>query len=209
MSDQLTFAAIPRSLDGDEVPFVIAFSADPRPELVLDGVAYRRGDDRFILEHIVDEELRVRALCLDVEGACMAIASAGGILVEWWPLLAASPPDPARPVLSAAVRGEKLTMRSGDLEVPVTLTSSPELGVSYAAFGLGEGFTDENVQVSAPLSLPVIKVALLAFAEYATLVDEIPDMDIEQNGLRAPLAGVLESAGAFAELIDWHLATDG
>jgi hypothetical protein len=204
----VNFRTMPRSLNGDELPFVIGFAPDGRQELVDNDIGFRRGDDRFTIEHIVGGDFRVRALGWNLEGTVYVVASAGPLLEEWWPLLKASPADSTRPVLSAAAATGNVRLAGLGTEIEVSLlpiTEGAETNV-LAVYGIGKGqsFSDENVALCTQLSMPVIKTALLAVSEYPTLVDEVPDVNISQGDVLAPLATVLELSREMASLIPWQ-----
>lgn len=202
----VNFRSMPKSLEEDEAPFVIGFAPDGRQELVDNDIGFRRGDDRFTIEHIVGGSLRARAVALNVEGIIYVVASAGPILKQWWPLLKASPADSTRPVLSAAAATGKVSMVGNGLEIRVGLMPDPDGEIVLASYGIAqdEAFSDDNVAVCIGLSLPVIKTALLALSEYPTLVDEVPDANVNQRDQRAPLATILEASGEIAAMISWQ-----
>ncbi|MDJ0334956.1 hypothetical protein QMG83_06940 [Salinibacterium sp. G-O1] len=170
------------------------------------GIGFRRGEDRFTIEHILDGDLRVRAFGLTLGGHLYVVASAGPMLEPWWPLLKASRPDSTRPVLSAAAATGKVRMAGMGLEIAVTLMPFPdEFGV-LAMYGIADDstFSDDNITVCISLSLPVIKTALLALSEYRTLLDAATDAEVAQGDQVAPLAGILEVSEELASMVPWQ-----
>lgn len=200
------FLRMPKSLDSDEIPFVIGFMPDSRQKLVENDIGFRRGEDRFTIEHIVDGDLRARAFGLNLDGSIYVGASAGPLLKQWLPLLEAFPADSLRPVLSSTGATKRVVMAGIGLEIKVSLFSFPDSESVLALYRVGDdsSFNDENVAICIALSLPVIKTALLAISEYPTLVDEVPDANVSQGDLLVPLGTVIEVSGEIASRISWQ-----
>lgn len=200
----IEFRDIPRSLDDDEFPFLMSYGADIRPSLETFGAEYRRANDKFTVEFDGNEEMRLRAIGWDVPGKFVVVACAGPILFDWWPLLQASPPAPERPVLSAAAKGRPILMTRDTIAIPVTVFTLPDPAVVIAAHATESGLTAENIQYCTLTALAVIKTALIALSEHATLVNRVPEVDLEQNGIHLPLAAMIEVAGELASGIGWE-----
>ena len=205
MAADLTLGAIPSVLDGGEVPFVLGLAPDTRRCLVAGGAEFRRGSDRVVIDWRLDA-LRLRAVLLHEEGANYLMASAGPILNEWWPLLQREGSNATRPLLSAGVARRSLRFSEGDVGVPVSIVP-PGPGVymttTALSIGQGAGLTDESVLVAHACSLGLIKAALLVLAEYRTLVDPVPDIDVEVGGSRLRLPMLLDVAAEAAGAIPW------
>lgn len=204
-----SLAAVPHVLDDDEVPFVFALGPDHRRALVTPDAEFRRASDRCTIEFPYGQGgLRLRAVVLAVEGGCYITACAGPLLNEWWPLLRGRAADPRRPVLSAGSAGRGVTLEHGGAAVEVHLAPATDLvDMTMAVFGLAGGLTDEVLSIGLTVGLPVIKTALLAMAEYRTLVDPVPAVDVEINGRTVPLSTLLDAAAETADAIEWRLSS--
>ncbi len=196
---------IPHVLDDDELPFVIGFTSDSRASLEANGVEYRRGIDRVSVSWTVDP-LYLRAIVLNSEGSTYLIATSGPILNDWWPVLQREGGNPARPLLSAAVAKRPQVFTSDDVSIGVSIVpSGPELEATTAIVGIRQAdrLTDEDVLLARAMSPAVIKAALLVLEEYRTLVDPVPEIDVNAGGITVPLSVMLDSARAAAGAIAW------
>lgn len=204
----VSFLKMPRSLEEDELSFVIGYAPNGRQELVNNNIGYRRSDYKFNIEHLIQDGWRAQAYGVCAGGNVFVAASAGPLLEQWWPLLKVSPANSTRPVLSAAAATEKVVMTGMGTEVEVTVMPSPEAGVVLALHYIEKAnfFSDDAVAMCTALSLPVIKTALLALSEYPTLVDEVPDTNvaIADDGVFVPLTMLLDVSTEMADMIPWQ-----
>lgn len=205
MTTELTLAGIPLVLEADEVPFVLGFSLDPRPCLEFGGAQYRRGVDRAIISWKFDA-VSLRALVINADDATYLFASASSILNDWWPVLQREGGNPARPLLSSGVTGLGQTFKSDKLSVDISIVPpGPGADMTAAVTGIGraDGLTDTALLMTQSLSLATIKAALLVLAEYGTLLDPVPDVDVSTGGAQVPLSTVLEVARETSAAIAW------
>ena len=208
MSQSIQFRDIPRSLDDEEIPFVMGFGIDSRPSLVTSEAVYRRANDKVMVEFVVEETLRLRALSWEIDDRCIVVATAGPLLYDWWPLLQEFPTAPERPVLSAAAKGRKIVMTNGDIALPITVSSMPDPRSVVARFGITGGLTAENIDLSRAVALPVIKASLLALSEHSTLTNRVPEANVVQNGVTLSLAEMIGAAAELANWITWESRID-
>lgn len=212
MADQLSFAAMPAVLDDGEVPFVIGLSADPRPSVEFGGADYRRGNEMYTISWAVGG-VWLRARVEPIGPSAVAVASsAGPMLTDWWPMLAAAPEDPGRPYLSAGASKRTvdvpLPLPDG-MRLPVRIVpSSAEFTHTLALWAVGGQLADEEtVPVLHVASLCVIRAALQVFLEYGDLVGDPPDVlvrgEFDTDGIT--LADALVLASELAGLLDANL----
>lgn len=203
MSDTLAFAPIPQVLSDDEVPFVLSLAPDPRRFQDLGGAKYRRGSDRYTIEWPLGP-IGLRAVVLCAEGHSFLMANAGPLLTDWWPILRRGSSSPDRPLVSACLAGEKITMQTDDLAIDLTIVpSGGEVDYTTVVLVLGDGFSPDEMTLAHHVSLAAIKVALLLAAEYRTLVDTVPDMAVPAGEGTIDLADMLTLADEVASQITW------
>jgi len=200
---ELTLSAIPDVLEGDEIPFVLGLSPDPRRCLEVGGAQYRRGSDRCQIDWLA-EPLALRALLINAAGNTYLMASAGPLLSEWWPLLQRAGANPQRPLLSAGVAGSAQRFTHEALSVDISVAGpDPVLDHVAAVAGITGGLTDESLLFAHAKSLAVIKAALLLLAEYRTLVNPVPDIDVQAGAGTVSLESLLDVADTAASSIAW------
>lgn len=208
MEEGLRFGSLPSVLDDDEAPFVLGLQPDTRPHVEIGGARYRRGQETYMIEWPVGDELTLRAQGSQTDGACCVAAFVGPLFNDWWPMLGRGAASPARPVLSAGAAGRAVTMAFEDATLPVTVVrpSTSYSGTVMAAMLRG-GFTEENLVLAHGISLGVIKAALLALVEYRTLVSAVPDVDADLGGAVLPLEVLLAVAAEASTVVDrWQVA---
>jgi hypothetical protein len=205
MTANLTLGAIPLVLADGEAPFVLGFTSDSRRCFEIGGAEYRRGVDRFTIDWQLDA-LRLRAVVINVGGESYLMASVGPILNDWWPLLEQEGGNPARPLLSAGVATSAQTFTSAALSARVSIVSAGggvEATTTVMGIERATGLTDVCLVAAHAYSLAVIKAALLVLAEYRTLVDPVPNIDVDVAGATVALTTVLDVATEAADAIAW------
>lgn len=199
----LSTAAIPQVLDWDEGPAVMRFSPDPRPCLEYAGVQYRAGTDRYLIRHQTGD-LGLVALLFSRPEMCFLMASAGTMFNDWWQLIREHPDPNTRPCLTAAAKGEQLTFARNSTHVPVRLGFIEEQTAALVLLTPAPA-GDSELLVAWFLSLAPIKAALLAIVEYRTLDGQVPDVEVDVDGVQLPLTTYLDIAEEAADAIDWRL----
>lgn len=200
---ELTLSAIPAVLDGDEIPFVLGFGADPRRCLEVGGAEFRRGGDRCQIDWPA-EPLALRAVLIHADGNTYLMASAGPVLNEWWPLLQRAGANAQRPLLSAGVVGRAQTFTNDSLSANISVAGpSPEFDHVTAVMGFTGGITDDCLLIAHAQSLAVIKAALLLLTEYRTLVNPVPDMHVPAGAGSVRLETVLDLVEDAAAFVPW------
>lgn len=80
---------------------------------------------------------------------------------------------------------------------------SPAHDHVVAATGFTGGITDDCLLSAHHQSLAVIKAALLLLTEYRTLVNPVPDINVEAGGDTVSLETLLELAEDAASIVAW------
>ncbi len=162
MTETLAFAPIPHVLSDDEVPFVLSLSPDPRRFQEIAGARYRRGTDRYTIEWPLGP-IGLRAVAMNADGISYLTANAGPLLNDWWPILRRGKASPDRPLLSACLAGQKITMQAPTGTVDLTIVpSAGEVDYTLVALPLSRGhtFTPDDMLLAHHASLAAIKVGL-------------------------------------------------
>lgn len=187
------FSRIPLVRDGNDLPFVVGIS-DGTPFHEIDGVELRRGPSTCYFSVPVHQRLRLNTILQADGGKWFLIASAGPLLVEWWSLIAYGNPIPDCPLLTKAGAGAALTLRTGQVDIPVQVMSLPDPASIVVVFGRTGDIDDEAISIGLSLSPALCMVALTLLLEYRKLVGEVPDIDVALGDGTFPLSALLDFA---------------